>query len=642
MRASCSVRVASPCRARGLAAVIAIALAAGAGVICAEGASAQAGTSALDPAFRLAAGGRAIAGPIVDTIGSPPATWLLSEDLSLYALTDRGSLASRIDLSAEGRAPGSLLALDPFGRVLVVLNGPQGGRELVAYTRMGRAAWRASIASASASAPGGAGAGAPGAAPGAWAAFAPAFGSDGRAFALSGTSLICLSTAGLRLWSLDLGAAAACPPGVDGLGRPCVALPGGKMVIASPYGEKLEAATLGSEVLVLCPLPGAGAAGGAAGGAGTSAAAAAATATAVGGADLSSGAGAAAAGGDRPTLAVGLSDGRVLLLGSGAQTLASYRSKAGVPSLVSNGSSIYGLDASGEAFALSFSGSALWSVPTRCLGGRLYLFSERLVAVGKGRAVSLSLQGEIFRELGIPGAAGTPAVSPAGFAYSSGSDWVLAAYRFEKPLGAPASPVLSDYPPLPDIADRLLQFDPLASDSDRQLARLDDIQNSLRSGTIGVGEPEAAAYCAAVATRAFDRDLSEAERRHGGSVLARSRACALLGQFGSAAYREPLFRVLEADADPAVEAAACEALAALLVDPDGRSMAAFLAAAARPVDERTALVIAAAIEGMALRSGAAPGVDALRALIRLTTRPYGQAVRNRAMAALGRISGTLR
>jgi hypothetical protein len=235
-----------------------------------------------------------------------------------------------------------------------------------------------------------------------------------------------------------------------------------------------------------------------------------------------------------------------------------------------------------------------------------------------------------------------PAISPAGLAYSSGADWVLAAYRFEKPLGPPPALRIPPYTPLPDFVSRELLLDPLASDADHQLKRLADIQNSLRSSTIGNDEPRIAAYCAAVATRAFDRDLSEAERRHGGNPLARSEACYLLGSLGSVAYREPLFRVLESDADPAVRAAACEALAAIQVDPDGGSMSAFLAAAARPVDERTALVIAAAIEGMALRSGTAPGDEGLRALIKLASAPYGQSVRARATEALGRISGTLR
>jgi hypothetical protein len=536
----------------------------------------------------------ALAGPVVDSSASPPAAWLLSEDLSLYALTDSGALAAKVDLASSKAKPGSLLAVDPFGRVLVALEGAQGKTELVAYTRMGHAAWRAGIASAEGAAVA--------------STFPPAFGSDGRAFVLSGKSLLAFNPSGLRLWSLALPAAAACPLNIDGEGRPCVALADGSLLVASPYGEKIAVVRLGSAPLVLCPLVSL----------------------------------AGSARPESPCLAAGLADGRLVILGSSGQVLAGYSSKAPTLSLAWDGAVLYGLDASGEAFAITASGAELWSRPTSCLKGKLYLFAERLVAVAQGRAVSLSVKGEVFRELRLPGASGMPAISPAGYAYSSGSDWVLAAYRFEKPLGAPLVLPPPAYQPLPDIVSRELLFDPLASDSDRQLTRLADIQNSLQSGTIGADEPKAAAYCAAVATRAFDRDLSESERRHGGSPLARSEACYYLGVFGSFAYREPLFQVLEEETDPAVRAAACDALAAILVDPDGRSMAAFLAAAARPVDERTAFVIVDAIEGMALRSGSAPSDDGLRALIKLTTRPYGQGVRSRAIAALGRISGTLR
>jgi hypothetical protein len=558
--------------------------------------SAQAGVTALDPAFRLPAGGRALAGPVLDQAISPPAAWLLSEDLSLYALTDAGALAARIDLASS--RPGSLLAVDPFGRVLVTLVGKSQATELVAYTRMGQVSWRAPIET-----PGGAA-----------ASFSPAFGSDGRAFVLSGASLLCFSPSGLRLWSYSLPAAASCPPGVDGRGFPCVGLADGSLATVTPYGEEEWQSNLGSPALALRALPSA----------------------ATLGTVLEEPA--------APLLAASLSDGRLLFLGRRGTVLGTYRAKAPTVAMAWNGSILYGLDATGVAFALAAAGlgpdpEPLWSCQTGCAKGELYLFPERLVVVGKGRAVSLSLGGEVFRELSVPGAVGMPAISPAGLAYSSGSDWVLAAYRFEKKLGAPVSTALPAYPPLPDVVSKELLFDPFASNSDRQLARLADIHNSLRSGTIGEREPEIAAYCGAVAARSFDRELSEEERRRGSNPLARSRACELLGELGSVAYRGPLFQAIEADPDPAVRASACRALAALLVDPDGRSMSSFLAAAARPVDERTALVVVDAIEGMALRSGAAPNGDALRALVRLTQRPYGQAVRNRAMSALGRISG---
>jgi hypothetical protein len=548
----------------------------------------QAGTSALDPAFRLPAGGRAIAGPVVDALCSPPVAWLLSEDRSLYALTETGTLSARVELDAQGGTPGAFLAVDPFGRVVLAL----GGSRLAAYTKMGSVAWEARTEPV----------------PGAAASFAPAFGPDGRAFALSGSSFACFSATGRNLWTLALPAAASCPPAVDGSGRPCLGLADGRLLIATPYGGEAALLSLGSPARCLAPIAFPGGGGSSPG---------------------------------LPCLAVGLADGRLLLLGEGGHSIAERRCRAVPVSLAWDGSVLYGLDSGGEAFALTASGKELWAAATGCRDGSLRVFPERVIALGQGKAVSLSRQGEVFREMSIPGAAGIPAISPAGLAFSSGSDWVLAAYPFERRLGDPSPAGVPDYPGLPDPAPRLLQFDPFAADSDRQLTRLADIEKSLQSGSIGEGEIDAAAYCAAVATRAFELGLTDLERRRHGNPLPRARACWLLASLGSPAYREPLFRVLESEDDPAVRAAACEALATLSVDPDGRSMAAFLAAAAKPVDERTALVIVAAIEGMALRSGQAPAEDGLRALIKLSTKPYGLSVRSRASAALGRISGTL-
>ena len=437
----------------------------------------------------------------------------------------------------------------------------------------------------------------------------PAFGSDGRAFIVSGRSLVCLSPSGQRLWRLELPALAACPPSVDGYGRPCVGLADGSLLIATPYGEAVATAKLGSDPLSLCPLV-------------------AMSAKPVGYASA-------------PVLAAALSDGSLLLLGPKGEVLSSVRLSDPALSLAWDGAVLYGLGSGGEAFACSASGSKLWSTPTGCREGSISLFPERIVAVGKGRAVSLSRKGEVFREMTVPNAAGTVALSPAGLAFCPGSDWVLAAYRFEIPLGVPIRVALPAYAASEDFAERELRFNPLAPDADNQLIRIADIEKSLRSGTIGKDEPADAAYCSAVATRAFDRDLPDIERRRSGNPLARSQACYLLGELGSLSYRDALFRVLETDTDSAVRAAACDALASFGVDPDGRSMSAFLAAAARPVDERTALVIVEAIESMALRSGQAPSEDGLRALIKLTTTSYGQNVRSRAQAALGRISGTI-
>lgn len=548
----------------------------------------KAGTSALDPAFRLPVGGMPLAGPIIDSLASPPLAWLLSEDLGLYALSETGKLAAHIDLSESGVKPARFLAVDPFGRVLVA----QGGR-LTAYTRLGSRAWSGEF---------GPGSSVP----------QCAFGSDGRAFALLGRSLSCFSPGGRRLWQLDLAADPCLPICIDGLGRLCLALSDGRFLITTAYGEVAVSLEPSSVPQSACAIP---------------------VGTELDPKPTSS----------VPTLALGLADGRLLFLGPRGELLASCTLPSPAISLAADGAVLAGLCHSGEAFACDYSGAKLWSTPTSCKSGRILLFAERIVVAGQGRAVSLSRSGEVFREMSIPGASGALALSPAGLAFSALDNWVLAAYRFEPSLGKPAQPQLRAYAVQADFAERELRINPLAADADNQIARLGDIEKRLGSGSIGVGESEAAAYCSAVATRAFDRGLSAIDRRRSSNPLARARACAVLGELGSPAYRAALFKVLEEDEDPAVRAAACDALAAIGVDPNGSSMAAFLAlpASGDPAEEETALAVVASIEAITLRSGRIPSDDGLRALVKLASPLYGKNVRSRAQAAIARISGTM-
>jgi hypothetical protein len=556
------------------------------GATGAEGA--ESGIRALEPAFRLAAGGRALAGPVAD-MTDPAAAWLVSEDLSLYALTETGGLASR---TALGGKPGPFIGIDPFGRALVSVDGSA----LLSVARTGIEAYRVPIE----------------AVPGRAASFAPAFGADGRAFALSGRGVVCLNPAGRRLWDLPLPDDASCAPGTDGSGRAAFGLSDGTVLLVSPYGEVLSRFQTGSPPVLLAPM--------------APVRPAAATAP----------------DSPLPSLAVGLSDGRILFFSGEGRALAQAKVGTAPRSLIWDGTALYGLDAAGTAFALSASGSLLWSAPTGCAEGRLELFAERVVACGRGRAVSLSLSGEVYRELTVPGASGTVAVSSGGYAFCSGADWVLAAYRFERPLGEARAAAPPANPALPDAAAEYLLYDAFAADADHQLAELADIRRRLESGTLGKDEPTMAAYCAAVASDQLSRELPPAERRRRSNPLPRAEAAYLLGSLGSPDYRGILIGVLEEDPDPAVRSAACEALAAIGVDPGGATAAAFYDAAARPIDERTALVIADAIGGTALRFGAKPSLDAVRALLKLADKPYLPAVRAKAAAALSRLADALR
>ncbi|HRZ63287.1 MAG TPA: HEAT repeat domain-containing protein [Spirochaetia bacterium] len=543
------------------------------------GGGAAAGPRALEPAFRLAAGGRALAGPLVES-SAPATAWMLSEDGSLYALTEAGSLVARIPVPGEA-AP--FLALDPFARALCL-----AGAELRVLTRSGTLAYAAAFPTAP--------------------AYPPAFGSDGRAFVAAGRELYCLNPAGRRLWSYALPAAPSCPPAVDASGRPALGLADGSILILTPYGELAASHAAASPAARLAPM--------------------------------------AEAGSELPVLAAALADGSLLLLGDDGAPLQRLGGRgSALLDLAWDGALLYTLDAAGRLEARSASGAPVWAAETGCSRGRIALFKERIVVEGRGRAVSLSLEGQLFREISISHAAGPSAAAPSGLLFAPGEDWVLAAYRFEAPLGPRRRSEGAPYPDIEEAARKLAAearlYDPFARDADRQNARLDDIEKKLRSGSIGVDEPEAAAYCAALAARYFDAELAEAERRSRDNPLPRARACAILGALGSPGYRGALAAVLSGDPDPAVRDAACDALADIGVDPGGLSGAAFLKAARAPAWERTALSLIAAIERMALRSGSAPGRDAVGTLLALASKPYGPAVRSRASVALGRIAGAI-
>ncbi len=551
------------------------------------------GVQSLEPAFRLAAGGRAHAGPVAD-FNRPAAVWLVSEDRSLYALTESGGLASRTVLDGEIER---WLAVDPFGRALVCVDRTS----VIAVSRAGVVAYRTSIE----------------AVPGAASDFAPAFGSDGRAFVLSGRGVRCFNPAGRLLWELALPEAVSCPPATDGAGCPVFGLADGTVLFVSAYGEVFGRHSVGSPPVLLAPVTGPRS-------------------------HESAGSGGPASAAALPSLVAGLGDGRLVVLDSGGRTLGRAKLGAAPRSLLFDGRFLYCLDEGGNVYALETSGTVAWSTPSGCTEGLLSVFEERIVAVAKGRAVSMSSAGEIFRELSIPDATGRIAVTPGGYAFSSGSNWVLAAYRFERPLGAGLSPALEPYTALPDVVSEELLYDAYATDADRQREKLGEIRERLRAGSLGRDEPRMAAYCAAVASGELLRDLSPVERRRLSNPLPRAEAAYLLGEIGSPDYRPILIDLLKRDPDPAVQSAACEALAAIGVDPDGSTAAAFFDAALRPLDERTALVIVDVIAGTAFRFGSEPSLDTVRALLALAEKPYLPAVRNKATAALSRLADAMR
>ena len=564
----------------------------------------------LEPSFRLPIAGRAAAGPVIDEGRKPEAAWILSEDRSLYLLSDSGSLISHIVPSDR---PLPFLAVDPAGRALVVLVPPSGPAVLAAYTRLGREAWRTSLEALDRRAGGTGLAGL-------------AFGADERIFLAGGRRALCLSQAGRRLWALDLPADCLLPPAVDGAGRLLLALSDGNLVVVSPYGVVEATVDTG-------PLSALGAFGRAPWRIGS----APAPQTAVAASD---------SGADAPLIAAGTVAGEVLLIGRQGGILARLALLQGsgpVLAFASDGEGLYALSKSGRVSGIASTGKLLWSAESGVRDGRLSLYPDRLVATGMGRAVSVSLWGSLLKEASFTNATGACVLSPSGLLYSPGADWVLGAYRFEKFLGPRIEPLPPPYGDDPVAVRMALDFDPSAGDSRHRIDLLAGFEAELASGALGADEGKAGALAAGIALGLFEGSWSQSQARLHSDPWSRAMAVRLLGLMGSPERVSILLRVFREDADSAVRAAACRALAAIGRDPSGEAGAAFydLASGVKRLDAETAVALISAIESLVLSSGATPPVDAVRALLALSAAPNAPDVRNAAARALGRLAGNL-
>ncbi|MEI6874266.1 MAG: HEAT repeat domain-containing protein [Spirochaetota bacterium] len=543
----------------------------------------------LPPLFKLPAGGRPLAPPLLDSRLEPPAVWFLSEDRNLYLLAETGTLIGKYLISPD---PLPFLAIDPFGRALLLLDASDGPM-LAVYTRSGSLSWRINLRNSL---------GEKGELP------AATFGADGRILLSSGTRLRCLSPVGTALWNFELSAKLALAPVMDGAGNFLLGLADGTIVSLSPYGAVLGKVQASGRL------------------------------TALGAISLAGEAGFSGS--------VGHGDGRVSLVGTGSSKLVGIPAFGGgkpivslVSSLEAGRSLVYALDEAGTLAAFTPEGSRLWKTETAVSKGSISLGSTRIVVSGRGRAVSLSKGGEVYREATITNTVSDGLLSPSGLLFSAGADWILSAYRFEASLGALESPAVAPYAADGEAVAWLLRYDLHVTEGDHQLSLIADIEKNLDSARLGGREAGARAILVAIARGDFLAAFPPSQRRFKVSALAEAEACRVLGRIGSPESIEVLAKIADSEADPAVRSSALEALGAIGVDPAGRSRAAFLGVTAGSrIDDQVALALIAAIESMNRKSGVPPSVEAARALLALSGPPYAQSLRDRAVAALGRVA----
>jgi hypothetical protein len=560
------------------------------------------GATELPPLFRLPTGGLPMTSPVLDASLTPAAIWFLSDDRSLYLLSEKAALLLKFPLEQ----PRKFLAVDTSGRAIVLVDVLPGGQTrgkppyLMAITRGGIIAWAQGLGDF---------------VPSGETVEGAAFGFDGRMLLLSGAKLRCVSAAGKSLWDVALPGAAACKPCTDGAGNFLVASgkesgEGGAepiLTLYSPYGVVL--ARYGSEKT------------------------GAVQATALSAFALAG-----------PSGAAGLADGRVLLLATETGSVRSLEAVGATKPIVDlefDGKLLVALDAGGTLGVWDAGGQLLWRAETGASEGRLTLLSQRVIVTGRGTALTFTRAGDLLRQATITNAASAALVSPSGLIFSAGVDWVLAAYEFEPAPGPYTLPRHVPYPKDRSVVAQLLNRDGAINLEERQVALVTDIEKRFDSGRIGASEATDRAVLEAIINGDFATSGGQADPRYRMFIQPRSDACRVLGKMGSPQAVRALLAMVETEPDPAMRAAALNAIGDIGLDPEGVCGYPFARMALlERLDDEVAWALIGAIEAISLASGKPPSALMTRALVGLSGPPYGLMVRERAKASIAKVAGS--
>ncbi len=458
----------------------------------------------VDPSWK-----RVLTGDIVAmSVSDSGAVYVVTDDRSITALDETGKFLWSRNLPGK---PASACFVSSEGTVLAAtVTGT-----LVAYNANGSFLWQSRAPSAP--------------------VVSPYEGRDGRIFVRLRDRLLCLSGLGARKWSLPL---AGNPSGA--LGETAdgdVLLPCGDSVArVSPFGELLETIPIQGELTAICSLPGGFAAGFRDG--------------AVRAYDVRS----------------SRAEGRPL-----SEVVWEFRASGAVIALTAHASTLAVASANGEVSAVNVTdGAKLWVSPDGfpATAGELSLdYGEFVLSTPIG-LLGLNLKGRTVWRLPLPRSVILPALSPTGFAFSTGSDWLLRAWKAEERVKIANAAkngqnygILSGY-----SATYGLPSGPLGPDS---LTFFSEVDRALQEGTIGDAE-------IAYARRLIDMIENAGDGGYGRAITysdgERARAATLLGKMGSREYRAALTRAAARADTPTLAIGVLFALAAC--PPDEKALAA--------------------------------------------------------------------
>jgi outer membrane protein assembly factor BamB len=533
--------------------------------------------------FRFPVGGVITAGP---SLGDGRA-WLLSDAKTLYILTVDGVAIGKKSL-AERRSP--WIVCDPYGRAVVSL----GASTLALVNKAGQEVWRIDV----------------GAAP----QTTPVFASDGRLFVAAADSVSAYAPNGKQLWKAPLTATPGSNMVIGPAGGPAFGLADGRLLLYSPHGGEPRSVQLGSKALAVAAGP--------------------------------------------ESLVAALENGMCVVLSVPGAFLQDgpEMSENGAPpkpvrldarplAVASSRDGFYALGTDGTLVAMNMGGNEVWRQKLRLDGGAAYLlaFDGRIVVLTRTSVRSFGTDGSIYRTLALTNAATMPIVASNGAVFAGGADWILYAYRFERPLTALSPAVIPaiDIDDVESVAREEALWSSASWSDDTAMERMRDIEKSLKSGTIDGDAEQTMLYLASVAFGRMEAPFGAGAVNSGPTPrgpLPRMTACSLLGQMGLPQAIHILVEVFRLDPDPAVRSAAALAVAAIGLDPGGKALEAFALAAERQLDERVASAIVDAISGLYRASGALENRSGLLALVRIAGGEYSRELGTRAGKALKSLS----
>jgi len=253
-------------------------------------------------------------------------------------------------------------------------------------------------------------------------------------------------------------------------------------------------------------------------------------------------------------------------------------------------------------------------------------FDERgIYALSKDGATGFTHDGRRLWLSYLNNAAAVPAFGNDGVLYMGGADWILYAYKIEDRI----LPEINDlYGPAAEGSyglgrQRVLEYFDLPVTENETRMRLEQINEALRTGTVGTNEPAWTSFLMAVAAG-----------RH--PIQFRIGALSMLGRLGSQETIPWLIHIFRNDDEPSIKTAAINAIGSIGVDPQGIALQAFLYSIINSsIRDEQILTAVASATGMLCRFSGPPLSEAgIRMLTLLTANHQPPAARRQAQAEL--------